>query len=146
MNNQTLEKLRQMRLFGMHDAFKTSLENTLKEQMTQDQFVFHLVGSEWDNRRNRAIARAVKAAQSRYNASLEDMDYTYERGLDRNQVERLAAMEFVRDRKDLFYYRPYRNRQKLSGHRPWVQSVPGELPCALCKHRQVNEPPEDIQG
>lgn len=91
-----------MRLFGMHDAFKTSLENTLKEQMTQDQFVLHLVGSEWDNRRNRAIARAVKAAQFRYNASLEDMDYTYERGLDRNQVERLAAMEFVRDRKDLF--------------------------------------------
>ena len=31
MNNQTLEKLRQMRLFGMHDAFKTSLENTIKE-------------------------------------------------------------------------------------------------------------------
>ena len=33
MNNQTLEKLRQMRLFGMHDAFKTSLENTIKEKM-----------------------------------------------------------------------------------------------------------------
>ena len=30
MNNQTLEKLRQMRLFGMHDAFKTSLEKTVK--------------------------------------------------------------------------------------------------------------------
>lgn len=43
MNNQTLEKLRQMRLFGMHDAFKTSLENTIKEKMTQDQFVSHLV-------------------------------------------------------------------------------------------------------
>ena len=56
MNNDlTLEKLRSMRLFGMHDAFKASLENTLKEQMTQDQFVFHLVSSEWDNRRNRAI-------------------------------------------------------------------------------------------
>lgn len=36
MNNQTLEKLRQMRFHGMHDAFKTSLENTLKEQMTQE--------------------------------------------------------------------------------------------------------------
>lgn len=54
MNNQTLEKLRQMRLFGMHDAFKTSLENTIKEKMTQDQFVSHLVHSEWDNRKNRA--------------------------------------------------------------------------------------------
>ena len=43
MNNQTLEKLRQMRLFGMHDAFKTSLENTIKEKMTQDQFVSNSV-------------------------------------------------------------------------------------------------------
>lgn len=91
-----------MRMYGMHDAFKTSLENTLKEQMTQDQFIFHLVGSEFDNRRNRAIERAVRAAQFRYNATLDDIDYTYERGLDRNQVDRLAAMEFVRDHKDLF--------------------------------------------
>lgn len=106
MNNQTLEKMRQMRLFGMHDAFKTSLENTLKEQMTQDQFIFHLISSEWDNRRNRAIERAVKYAQFRYNASLEEVDYTFERGLDRNQVERLAALEFVREHKDLFITGP----------------------------------------
>jgi DNA replication protein DnaC len=106
MNNQTLEKLRQMRMFGMHDAFKTSLENTLKEQMTQDQFVFHLVSSEWDNRRNRSIDRAVKAAMFRYNATLEDIDYSFERGLDRNQVERLAALEFIRDHKDLFITGP----------------------------------------
>jgi DNA replication protein DnaC len=106
MNNQTLEKLRQMRLYGMHDAFKTSLENNLKEQMTQDQLVFHLVSSEWDNRKNRAIDRAVKAATFRYNASLEEIEYSFERGLDRNQVERLAAMEFIRDYKDLFITGP----------------------------------------
>jgi RecG-like helicase len=106
MNNQTLEKLRQMRLFGMHDAFKTSLENTIKEKMTQDQFVSHLVHSEWDNRKNRAVERAVRAAQFRYNATLDDVDYTFERGLDRNQVERLAAMEFVRDHKDLIITGP----------------------------------------
>lgn len=106
MNNRTLEKLRQMRLYGMHDAFKTSLENTLKEQMTQDQFIFHLVSSEWDNRRNRAIERAIKAANFRYNTSLEDIDYTFERGLDRNQVDRLAALEFVRDSKDMLITGP----------------------------------------
>ena len=95
-----------MRLFGMHDAFKTSLENNLKEQMTQDQLIFHLVSSEWDNRKNRAVERAVRAAAFRYNASLEDIDYTFERGLDRNQVERLAALEFIRDHKDLFITGP----------------------------------------
>ena len=90
----------------MHDAFKTCLENTLKERMTQDLFVFHLVSSEWDNRRNRSIERAVKYAQFRYNASLEEIDYTFERGLGRNRIERLAALEFVRDRKDLFIIGP----------------------------------------
>ena len=101
----------------MHDAFKTSLENTLKEQMTQDQFVFHLVSSEWDNRRNRAIERAIKQANFQYNASLEEVDYTFERGMDRNrrpkqeqnevnQIERLTALEFVRDHKDLFITDP----------------------------------------
>ncbi len=102
MNNKTLDKLRQMRMYGMHDAFKTSLENTLKEQMTQDQFIFHLVSSEWDNRRNRAIERAIKYAQFRYNASIEQIDYSFERGLDKNQVERLAAMEFIIQKKDIF--------------------------------------------
>lgn len=105
-NNLTLEKLRQMRLFGMHDAFKTSLENTIKEQMTQDQFIAHLVASEWDNRRNRAVERSIKTASFRYNASLEDMDYSFERGLDRNQVERLAALEFIKEGKDLFITGP----------------------------------------
>lgn len=106
MNNQTLEKLTQMRLYGMRDTFKTSLENTLKEQMTQDQFVAHLVASEWDNRRNRVVERAIKAAAFRYNASMQEMDYTFERGLDRNQIERMAALEFVKDGRDLFITGP----------------------------------------
>ena len=88
-----------MRFHGMHDAFKTSLENTLKEQMTQDQFIFHLVSSEWDNRRNRAIARAIKQAAFKYTAFLEEIDYTFERSLDRNQVERLAGLDFIKDNK-----------------------------------------------
>lgn len=106
MNGQTLEKLRQLRFFGMHNAFKTSLENTLKEQMTQDQFIFHLVSSEWDNRRNRAIKRATKLASFRYTAFLEEIDYTFERGLDRNQVERLAALDFIKNSKNIFVTGP----------------------------------------
>lgn len=70
------------------------------------RFIFHLVSSEWDNRRNRAIERAIKQANFRYNALLTEVDYTFERGLDRNQVERLAALEFVRESKDLFITGP----------------------------------------
>jgi hypothetical protein len=38
MNNETLDKMRQLRLYGMYDAFKTNLETSVKESLTADQF------------------------------------------------------------------------------------------------------------
>ncbi len=102
MNNETLEKLRQLRLFGMYDAFKTNLETSVKESLTADQFIALLVASEWDDRRNRAIERAIRVAGFRYKAALEQLDYSVDRGLDKNQVHRLAALDFIKERKDLF--------------------------------------------
>jgi DNA replication protein DnaC len=102
MNNETLDKLRQLRLYGMYDAFKTNLESSVKETLTADQFISLLVASEWDDRRNRAVERSVRLAGFRYSASLEQVDYSIERGLDKNQVHRLAALDFVKEHKDLF--------------------------------------------
>lgn len=102
MNNETLDKLRQLRLYGMYDAFKTNLESSVKETLTADQFISLLVASEWDDRRNRAVERSIRLAGFRYRASLEQVDYSIERGLDRNQVHRLAALDFVKEHKDLF--------------------------------------------
>lgn len=102
MNNETLEKMRTLRLFGMYDAFKTNLESSVKEALTADQFISLLVASEWDDRRNRAVERAVKIASFRYKASLEQIDYSIERGLDKNQMHRLAALDFIKEHKDLF--------------------------------------------
>lgn len=41
-------------------------------------------------------------ASFRYKASLEQIDYSIERGLDRNQMHRLAGLDFVKEHKDLF--------------------------------------------
>ena len=102
MNNETLEKMRQLRLYGMYDAFKTNLETSVKESLTADQFVALLVASEWDDRRNRSVKRAIRCASFRYNASLEQIDYSFEHGLDKNQVHRLAGPEFIKEHKDVF--------------------------------------------
>ena len=102
MNKETLEKMTQMRLQGMYYAFKTSLERMNQESMTIDQFVAWLVSSEWDDRHNRTIVRSVKNAGFRYKASVEEIDFTVERGLDKNTMLRLAELGFVREHKDLF--------------------------------------------
>ena len=102
MNQETLDKMRQMHLLGMYNAFKTSMESFKTESMTTDQFVAWLVSNEWDDRCNRMIERLIKQASFRYKASLEEVDYSLERGLERNLLERLAELSFVKESRDLF--------------------------------------------
>ena len=91
MNQDTLEKMLGMNLKGMYYAFKTSLETHRTESMTTDQFVSWLVSSEWDDRRNRAVERAIRQASFRYKATIEEIDFSVERGLDKNLTQRLAG-------------------------------------------------------
>ena len=48
------------------------------------------------------MERAIQRAGFRYRASLEQIDYGIVRGLERNQIQRLAALDFVKERRDLF--------------------------------------------
>lgn len=102
MNQQTLARMSQMRLLGMHAAFKTSMETFRSESMTTDQFVAWLIENEWDDRSNRLIQRLQRQASFRYRATLEEVDYSINRGLDRNQIMRLSEMTFVTEPRDLF--------------------------------------------
>lgn len=45
---------------------------------------------------------AVKSANFRYKANVEEIDFSIERGMDRNQILRLAELGFVKEHKDLF--------------------------------------------
>lgn len=82
MNKETLDKMTQLRLERMFNAFKTSLETTQKESMTIDQFISWLVVSERDDRRNGAIERTIRQANFRHKASIEGLNFSVERGLD----------------------------------------------------------------
>lgn len=103
MIKNSLEKMSHMRLLGMHQAYKASIEaDQSQQQFTNDELVQHLVESEWDDRRHRAVQRGLKNANFRYNASIEQLDYTGERGLDKNIVQRLATCDFIKKGEDLF--------------------------------------------
>lgn len=88
MNATTLEKLRTMKLLGMHRAFKTDLEAGRTDHYTVDEMIAHLVEAEWDERQNRSIEQKIKNARFRYKALLEDLYYHTDRNLDKNEVMR----------------------------------------------------------
>jgi len=102
-NAVSMDLLNRMRLHGMATAFAESLQATFAETMTPDSFLNWLLSHEWDYRVARNIERLVKSACFRYNdASVAQIDYSLPRGLNRNQMERLASLEFIRKGNNLF--------------------------------------------
>lgn len=99
MNTASLDKMKRMRLNGMHRAFTATIETTRNEQLTADEMTALLVDSEWDDRHNRSIDRSLKNARFRYKATIEQLDFTFDRDLDKNQIYRLADGAFI-DRKE----------------------------------------------
>lgn len=95
MNATTLEKLRTMKLLGMHRAFKTDIEAGRSDHYTPDELIAHLVEAEWDDRQNRSIEQKVKNARFRYKALLEDLYYHTDRNLNKNEVIRFADCSFI---------------------------------------------------
>lgn len=98
-NTTTLDKMKQLRLFGMHRAFKTNMESEQHQDMTTDELIAFLIDSEWDDRHNRHIERHIKNARFRYNASVEQILYDNQRNLDKNQMLRYAECSFI-DKKE----------------------------------------------
>ena len=95
MNAETLEKMRKMKLLGMHRAFKISIESGKEETYTPDEIIAHLVEAEWEDRQNRSIEQKVKNARFRYKAVIEDMHYHTDRNIDKNQMMRFTDCSFI---------------------------------------------------
>lgn len=95
MNEVTFSKMKQMKLYGMHGAFKTAVETGKSDDYTIDQFVSMMVDAEFDDRNNRKIERAIKNARFHYKASIEDMVYETARNIDKTKLLRLAQCEFI---------------------------------------------------
>ena len=61
----------------------------------EDIFIAHLVQAEWDDRYNRRLARLIAKARFRYKASMEEIDYTEKRNLDKTQILRLSSCDWI---------------------------------------------------
>jgi len=100
MNTQTLEQMKQLRLYGMQRAFDSSL-SPHSISYTNDELVAYLIQSEWDDRQNRKIERLTRIARFRYNAVMEAIDFDASRGLDKNQIQRLANCDFIKQKQNI---------------------------------------------
>ena len=98
-NNQTVEKLKQMRINAMAQLHGQYVKNNQCQQSTPDEYLALLVDHEWEDRQNKKIDRLMHQANFKLDANLADINYSETRTLDKNVFERLSSLSFI-DKKE----------------------------------------------
>jgi DNA replication protein DnaC len=98
---QTVARLRELRLASMAEAYEWQLQQPRLHELPFDDRLALLVEQEVAQRENRKLKRLLKGAGFPEVAALEDLDYRGGRGLDKAQIASLAGCEWVRRQQNL---------------------------------------------
>src|SRR5436305_132628 len=101
MTATTLNTMAQLKLSGMLRTYKIMIETNQHHDLTSDELLAQLVQAEWEEREGQKITRHLRLARFRYSASLEELNFTAQRGLDKTQVLRLSEGAFIKRRENL---------------------------------------------
>lgn len=96
LNEPTIDKLQALRLPGMLSAWQEQQRQADLAGLSFDERFALLVEAEWLRRENERLVRHLREAKLRLaQASLEDLEYSARRELDRAQIRQLAAGSWI---------------------------------------------------
>jgi DNA replication protein DnaC len=102
LDNNTVDKLREMRLGTMASAFCDQLSNRDFSGMAFEDRFGILVDAEWDTRRNNRLDRLIRdAGYAVPEACLEDVEYHADRNLDKGAIMRLGSCNYIKERHNV---------------------------------------------
>jgi DNA replication protein DnaC len=93
--DQTIEQLKQLKLYGMAQAYGTTLTLPSHELPTAHELMAVLVEAEQQNRTQQRTQLYLKLSGLRYDAVLEQIKCSPERNITRDQILALADCTFI---------------------------------------------------
>lgn len=93
LRNQTIEKLRDMKLKAM--AQMLSEANPSDLELSFEERLGLMVEKEWMTKKNSKIKRLLRNANLGINACIEDIEYSSNRAIDKQSIVELASCSFI---------------------------------------------------
>lgn len=106
LTHPTLDLLHSLGLHGMAKGFKALEQSVESRALEHAEWLGLLLEHEVTLRRQKRFEARARTAKLRHSASVEDIDYHAARGLDRAMFLKLAACDFIRDRRNLLITGP----------------------------------------
>ena len=93
LNNQTIEKLKDMKLKAM--AQMLSEANPSHLELSFDERLGLMVEKEWMSKKNSKIKRLLRNSNLGINACVEDIEYSSNRNINKQTISELASCDFI---------------------------------------------------
>ena len=103
INQSTTDKLIEMRLTAMADAFRIQMDDSsIKDIPFEDRFGM-LVDVEYTSRKNNRLKRIIRNAElEQPDACIAGIDYRSGRKLNKELINRLATCEYIAEYRNIF--------------------------------------------
>lgn len=105
-NNQTIEKLRQMRITAMAELHQQNIKTNKLSDVTADEYIGLLTDHEWEDRQHKKVSRLLKQAGFKQKSSIAEVSYAEARNLDKNMFQRLSALNFIKKSENIILTGP----------------------------------------
>jgi DNA replication protein DnaC len=104
MTNQiTIDKLIDMRLTAMADAFRNQINDIKMRDISFEDRMGMIVDIEFTSRKNNRLKRLIRNAEfDQSDASIMDINYTSGRKLNKPLIQRLSTCEYIAEYRNLF--------------------------------------------
>jgi len=106
LTHPTLDKLQRLKFTGMATALAEQMQMPDIEELAFEERLGLLIDREVTERENRRLTSRLRRAKLKHQASLEDIDYRYPRGLDKSLIQSLAACRWVTEHLNILITGP----------------------------------------
>lgn len=106
-DNQTYNKITDMRLYGMMNLVQRFNENPQLIPESASEYFSSMVDAEYHDRAHRKQLRMMKNARLKYsNACLEDFDFSVDRGVTRQMIAWISGFSWLEKHQNLIITGP----------------------------------------
>lgn len=106
MLQQTIDKLLSLRLGGFVAALQEQVEGTSYQTLSFEERLAFLVDKEYSRKEERKLHKLLKHASLKQSGTIEDIDFSSARGLNRQQILELAQCDWIRKHHNIIISGP----------------------------------------
>ena len=106
LTHPTVDQLTRLGLGGMARAFSELQDNPSAASLGHAEWLALLLDREATERSNRQLTARLRHAKLRQRATIEDIDWRAQRGLDRTLLQRLIAGDWIEAPQNLIIEGP----------------------------------------